>query len=75
MGKKIPEKTVKLISAAAFIMFGFIGCYQVGAIMLGIALPMVFGILAAIAVVTGIAAYLLLKSDAEAQQIEVEKAA
>jgi putative Ca2+/H+ antiporter (TMEM165/GDT1 family) len=75
MGKKIPEKTVKLISAAAFIMFGFIGCYQVGAIMLGIALPMVFGILAAIAVVTGIAAYLLIKSDAEAQQIEVEKAA
>lgn len=74
MGKRIPERTVKLISAAAFILFGFIGCYQVGAIMLGLALPMVFGLLAAIAVLTGISAYLLIKSDYN-EQAEKGKAA
>lgn len=29
MCKRIPEKTVKLVSAAAFMLFGFIGCFQV----------------------------------------------
>jgi len=28
MGKKIPERTVKTVSAAIFIMFGYIGLYQ-----------------------------------------------
>lgn len=74
MGKKIPERTVKLVSAAAFILFGFIGCYQVGAVMLGLAIPMVFGILGAIAVLTGIAAYMLIRSGNEGKA-EKEEAA
>jgi putative Ca2+/H+ antiporter (TMEM165/GDT1 family) len=75
MGKKIPERTVKLISAAAFIMFGFIGCYQVGAIMLGMALPMVMGILAVIAAITALAAYLLIRNGNEEQEDKAEEAA
>lgn len=75
MGKKIPERTVKLISAVAFIIFGFIGCYQVGAIMLGLALPVVFAILGAIAVVTAIVAYMLIKGGAEEQAEKQEEAA
>lgn len=74
MGKKIPERTVKLISAAAFILFGFVGCYQVGANMLKMELSMVYGILGAIAALTGIAAYLLIRSGSESQA-EEEKAA
>lgn len=75
MGKKIPERTVKLISAAAFILFGFIGCYQVGAIMLNMELPIIIGILAVIAAITGIAAYLLIKSGNEEQDSSEEEAA
>lgn len=75
MGKKIPERTVKLISAAAFIFFGFIGCYQVAAIMLGIALPMVMGILAVIAIITASAAYVLIKNGDEERRGKEEKVA
>jgi putative Ca2+/H+ antiporter (TMEM165/GDT1 family) len=75
MGKKIPERTVKLISAAAFILFGFIGCYQVGAVMLGMALPMVMGILAVIAAITALAAYLLIRNGNEEQADKAEEAA
>jgi putative Ca2+/H+ antiporter (TMEM165/GDT1 family) len=75
MGKKIPERTVKLISAAAFILFGFIGCYQVGAIMLGMALPMIIGILAVIAAITALAAYLLIKNGNEVQADKAKEAA
>jgi hypothetical protein len=74
MGKKIPEKTVKLISAAVFILFGFIGCYQVGAVMLGMAMPAVLGILGAIAILTGIAAYMLIRSGSD-NNAEKEEAA
>lgn len=74
MGKKIPERTVKLISAVAFILFGFIGCYQVGAVMLGMAMPMVVGIMAVIAALTGLAAYMLIRSGSE-EVAEEEEAA
>jgi Ca2+/H+ antiporter, TMEM165/GDT1 family len=70
LGRSIPERTVKLVSAAAFILFGFIGCYQVGANMLGIAMPIVFGILGLIAAITAVAAYILMKNEIEEQQEE-----
>ncbi|MCX8130953.1 MAG: TMEM165/GDT1 family protein [Clostridia bacterium] len=61
MCKKIPERTIKLISAGAFILFGFIGCFQVSTGELGISIPATLGILSVLAVVTGIAAYYILK--------------
>ncbi len=41
LGKKIPQRKVKLVSAAAFILFGFIGCYQLAVTQLHWPLPTV----------------------------------
>ena len=72
MGKKIPERTVKLVSAAAFMLFGIVGFYQVLAVMLGITMPIVIGILSIIAALTLIAAYILMKREAGDGQLEQE---
>lgn len=50
--KKIPEKTVKLVSATAFIIFGFIGSYQVLTGKLNLSLPISLAILFVIIVIT-----------------------
>jgi nitrate/nitrite transporter NarK len=50
--KKIPEKTVKLVSAAAFILFGFIGSYQVLTEKLNLGLVLSLAILLVIIVIT-----------------------
>jgi len=62
MCKKIPERTVKLISATAFILFGFIGSFQVGTERLKLSIPVTLGILAALAVVTAVAGYFIAKN-------------
>ncbi|MDF2839358.1 MAG: hypothetical protein K0Q99_129 [Clostridia bacterium] len=74
LGRRIPERMVKLVSAAAFVLFGFIGCYQVAAIMLGIALPIVIAILGLIAAITAISAYILMKNEIDEQQTGEELA-
>lgn len=63
--KKIPERTVKLVSAGAFMLFGFIGTYQVATqqLQLGTATVMLFMI--ALVIVTAGASYYLIKKDRE----------
>ena len=61
--KKIPERTVKLVSAGAFILFGFIGTYQVLSARMGFSLPLILIILAFIAVITVITAYTLIRKE------------
>jgi putative Ca2+/H+ antiporter (TMEM165/GDT1 family) len=62
LSKKIPERKVKLVSAALFILFGFIGGAQVMAQTLHFSVPLIAGILAALAVVTGLAMWRLLRN-------------
>ncbi len=63
MCRRIPERTIKLISAGAFIVFGFIGSYQVAVDKLALGIPAAAGILAVIAVITGLIAYRLIKKN------------
>lgn len=59
--RRIPERTVKLVSAAAFILFGFIGSYQVGHDQLQLPAAWLYGILGGLLVVTAIVAFLLIR--------------
>ncbi|MDR0839459.1 MAG: TMEM165/GDT1 family protein [Oscillospiraceae bacterium] len=61
--KRIPERTVKLISAGVFVLFGFIACGQVALGQLHLSVPATAAILAALAVITAIAALLILQSE------------
>ncbi|MCX7842421.1 MAG: TMEM165/GDT1 family protein [Clostridia bacterium] len=67
MCKRIPEKTIKLVSAGAFAVFGLIGLYQVGVDKLQMALPQVAAILAVITAITAAAAYYIIKNANEAE--------
>ncbi len=67
MCRKIPERTVKLVSAGAFILFGFIGSYQVGANQLGLSMPVIILILAGLAGLTAGAVYWLLRKNRETE--------
>ena len=69
MCKQIPERTIKLISAAAFIFFGFIGSYQVAAEKMNWDASMIVLGLSFLAILTGAASYYLIKANdtAEAQ--------
>lgn len=72
MCKKIPERTIKLISAGVFILFGFIGSWQVAADKLNLGVPATIGILVCLAAGTGIAAYHLIKNsrkESESQMV------
>jgi len=60
--RRIPERTVKLVSAAAFVLFGFIGSYQAARGDFGLSLGVTIAILAGLAVVTGaVAAWLIIR--------------
>lgn len=61
--KKIPERTIKLVSAGAFILFGLIGIYQVASEKLGLSIGVIIGIIIGIALGTIIVAYQLLKKE------------
>ena len=63
--KRIPERTVKLVSAAAFVVFGFFGTYQVARGSLHLNLGVTLAGLAVIAALTSGAAYYLLKKESE----------
>lgn len=65
MCKKIPDKVIKLISAAVFIIFGFIGSFQVAAENLKFNIVTTSSILAVLAAVTGMTAYLIIKGSRE----------
>lgn len=62
--KKIPERTIKLVSAGAFIFFGLLGTYQVAANELKLSIELIVVILIAIAGITGLAAWQLIKKSA-----------
>ncbi len=61
MCKKIPERTIKLVSAGAFIFFGLLGSYQVADNKLNLNHGLIAAILVLIAVLTGLAAWQLIK--------------
>jgi putative Ca2+/H+ antiporter (TMEM165/GDT1 family) len=61
LSKKIPERKVKLVSAALFILFGFIGGTQVMVQTLHLPIPVIIGILTGLAVITGLISWRLLK--------------
>ncbi len=71
MCKKIPERTIKLISAGVFILFGFIESYQVATGKLRLDIPVAAGILVCLGAVTGIAAYYLIKSNKKESESQV----
>lgn len=63
--KRIPERTIKLVSAGAFIVFGLIAVYQVAMNDLTLGLTLTWVIMAALAAVTaGIAFFLIRNSQA-----------
>jgi len=64
MCKKIPERTIKLVSAGAFVLFGFIGSYQVAAEQLRLSAMMISLGMALLAVLTVVPAYYLIRNEA-----------
>ncbi len=60
--KKIPERTIKLISAGVFVFFGFLGSYQVASEQMSLSIPVIIGILAVLAGITGVSWYYLMKN-------------
>lgn len=65
MCKKIPERIVKLVSAGAFILFGFIGSYQVLTGKLAANTELTISVLAILGAITGFFAYRLIKKGRE----------
>ncbi|SHH92717.1 Putative Ca2+/H+ antiporter, TMEM165/GDT1 family [Sporobacter termitidis DSM 10068] len=65
--KRIPEKTVKLISAGAFAVFGLIGSYQVARERLHLSLVPTIAILLVLIAITGVSAYLIIKKNKKAE--------
>jgi putative Ca2+/H+ antiporter (TMEM165/GDT1 family) len=61
--RRIPERTMKLTSAAAFILFGLIGIYQMATVKWGWNPMAAVGGVAGIVALTGIIACKLLKAD------------
>jgi len=63
MCKRIPERTVKLVSAGAFILFGLIGCYQVAADQLRMSVNGILAGMTFLIALTGLSAYYLIRND------------
>lgn len=61
MCKRIPQRTIKLVSAGAFILFGLLGSYQVAVTQLNLGRTLVIPILIVIAGLSGLAAWKILK--------------
>lgn len=63
MCKNISGRKIKLVSAGAFILFGFIGSWQVAAGELHLGIVPIIVIMAALLVLTGVSAYYLIRKD------------
>lgn len=73
LAKKIPERKVKLVSAGAFMLFGFIASYQVLSGMMHLPVWEIILIMVVLAAVTGLATWLLVKRESTATSInEIE---
>lgn len=68
MCKKIPERTIKLISAGVFILFGIVGSYQVAVGKLNLQQGLIAVILGAITVLTVIAAWYIYRKNEVRQE-------
>ena len=66
MCKRIPERTIKLISAAAFIFFGFLGSYQVASEKLQWETSLIALGFTALVSLTGAIAFYLMREEDEA---------
>lgn len=64
MCKKIPERTIKLVSAGLFILFGLIGSFEVAYNDIHMGIPAIIVSMAVIIILTGVAAFYLIKKDA-----------
>ncbi|NMC56357.1 MAG: TMEM165/GDT1 family protein [Eubacteriaceae bacterium] len=73
MCKKIPERTIKLISAAAFILFVFIGCYQVSKNHFNLSTSLIIIELLILAAATSFFAYKIIKGDVKKALANTEK--
>lgn len=73
MCKRIPERTIKLVSAGAFMFFGFVGVYQVASASLGLAFVHTLAILMVLALLTAIASYHLIKNSKEDENTSVKE--
>jgi len=62
MCKRIPERTIKLVSAGVFAVFGLIGVFQVAAGKLGVSIPLSLGITLIFAALTVAAIYGIIKN-------------
>lgn len=73
LAKKIPERTVKLVSAVAFMIFGFISSYQVMSGILNLQIWQIILFMSVIVVISGILAWLLIKKESKSTSInEIE---
>lgn len=63
MSKKIPERTIKLVSAGAFIFFGFVGSYQVAVEQLHLGTSLIVLGMMVLMALTGLAAYYLINAN------------
>lgn len=74
MCKRIPEKTIKLISAGVFILFGFIGSYQVAIGKLHLTQGVTWTLMAVVAAITVAISYYLIKNNkVEVSNLEEKK--
>ena len=69
LAKKIPERKVKLVSAGAFMLFGFIGTYQVLSGMLHMAMWQIVITLIVLAALTGLISWYLIKKESKSTSI------
>ncbi|MHB8126834.1 MAG: TMEM165/GDT1 family protein [Desulfitobacteriaceae bacterium] len=69
MCKKIPERTIKLVSAGVFIFFGLLGCYQVMSDKLNLGTDAIVLMMTILYILTSfIAFYLVRKNQTEAEE-------
>ena len=71
MCRRIPERTIKLVSAGAFILFGFIGSFQAAVGKLGLSITQTMGIMLVIVVLTAAAAYRIIKNTRTEENAQV----
>ncbi len=73
LAKKIPERKVKLVSAGAFMLFGFIGSYQVMSGMMNLSIPEIIVVLVVLALITAALSWFLITRESKATSInEIE---
>lgn len=69
--KRIPERKIKLVSAGAFMIFGFIGCYQVAAGQLALDIWVIIAGMVGLALVTAAIAYLIIRKEQSSGEPEI----